>query len=42
MDKYQQIGTTLITDGIVTEEQLKIALEEQKKSGSTLLETLKS
>ncbi len=41
MDKYQQIGTTLITDGIVTEEQLKIALEEQKKSGSTLLETLK-
>ncbi|MGB9843579.1 MAG: GspE/PulE family protein [Caldisericia bacterium] len=41
MDKYKQLGNTLITDGIITEEQLKIALEEQKKSGSTLLETLK-
>ncbi|HON83657.1 MAG TPA: ATPase, T2SS/T4P/T4SS family [Caldisericia bacterium] len=41
MDKYKQTGSDLITDGIVTEEQLKIALEEQKKSGLTLLETLK-
>ncbi|HQN48140.1 MAG TPA: ATPase, T2SS/T4P/T4SS family [Caldisericia bacterium] len=41
MDKYKQAGSDLITDGIVTEEQLKIALEEQKKSGLTLLETLK-
>lgn len=41
MDKYKQLGNILITDGIITEEQLKIALEEQKKSGSTLLETLK-
>lgn len=41
MDKYKHFGDTLITDGIITEEQLKIALEEQKKSGLTLLETLK-
>ena len=41
MDKYKQAGSDLITDGIVTEEQLKIALVEQKKSGLTLLETLK-
>lgn len=41
MDKYKQLGNALITDGIITEEQLKIALEEQKKSGETLLEILK-
>lgn len=41
MDKSKQLGNILLTDGIITEEQLKIALEEQKKSGLTLLETLK-
>lgn len=41
MDKYSQIGSNLITDGIITEEQLKIALDESKKSGEPLLDTLK-
>jgi len=41
MDKYSQIGNNLITDGIITEEQFKIALEESKKTGDTLLDTLK-
>lgn len=41
MDKYSQIGSNLITDGIITEDQLKIALEESKKSGEPLLDTLK-
>ena len=41
MDKYSQFGTNLITDGIITEDQLKIALEESKKSGEPLLDTLK-
>ncbi|MGQ9845435.1 MAG: GspE/PulE family protein [Caldisericia bacterium] len=42
MDKSKQLSNILLTDGIITEEQLKIALEEQKKSGLTLLETLKN
>ncbi len=41
MDKYSQIGSNLITDGIITEDQLKVALEESKKSGEPLLDTLK-
>lgn len=41
MDKYSQFGANLITDGIITEDQLKIALEESKKSGEPLLDTLK-
>ncbi|MDI6860909.1 MAG: type II secretion system ATPase GspE [Caldisericia bacterium] len=41
MDKYSQFGTNLITDGIITEDQLKTALEESKKSGEPLLDTLK-
>ncbi|MBC7194053.1 MAG: type II secretion system ATPase GspE [Caldisericia bacterium] len=41
MDKYSQIGNNLITDGIITEEQLKTALDESKKSGEPLLDTLK-
>ncbi len=41
MDKYSQLGNNLITDGIITEDQLKSALEESKKSGEPLLDTLK-
>lgn len=41
MDKYSQLGNNLITDGIITEDQLKTALEESKKSGEPLLDTLK-
>jgi len=41
MGRNDLIGNVLISNGIITEEQLKKALEEQKKTGERLLDVLK-
>ncbi|RLD14649.1 MAG: type II secretion system protein GspE [Caldiserica bacterium] len=41
MGRNDLIGNMLVSSGIITEEQLKEALEEQKKTGERLLDILK-
>ena len=41
MGRNDLIGNVLISNGIITEEQLKKALEEQKRTGERLLDVLK-